>query len=471
MTSRTLALLALGLPTLSFGCSGAAAVATPTPTPTPDDSVALSGGEGTTTASGKNAFAQVALNLSQKRRDAFFDGNALFNRNWTTAPASTAATDGLGPTFNARSCSSCHFKDGRGRPPFDENEPMSSMLIRLSVPGADEHGGPLPEPTYGGQLNPLGILDVAGEGDPRVVTALITGEYDDGTEYELSVPSYELRDLAYGEIAADVMLSPRTAPQMIGLGLLQAIDESDLLATADPDDADGDGISGRPNHVWDVASASVMVGRFGWKANQPRLEQQNSGAFLGDIGITSTLFPNQNCTAAQPECEAATSGGDPEIDAIHVEKVDFYSKYLAVPARRDYSDPVVLQGEKLFGTLGCGSCHTTTFKTGTVEDNPELSSQTIHPYTDLLLHDMGDDLADGRPDFEADGNEWRTPPLWGVGLFKEVNDHTRYMHDGRARNLEEAVLWHAGEAENAAAAFKSLAKAERDALVRFLDSL
>jgi len=448
------------------GCSGNA-----TPSKPADDSVARSGGDGTTFTVGRNAFAQIAENVSGARRDPFFDGNSLFNRNWTTAPASTSATDGLGPTFNARSCSGCHFKDGRGRPPFSEDEPMTSMLLRLSVPGTDEHGGPKPEPTYGGQLNPLGILGVPGEGDPRVVTELVTGKYDDGSEYELSSPRYDLRDLAYGDMATDVMVSPRTAPQMIGLGLLQAIDEADLLAHADPDDTDHDGISGRPNRVWDVATESVMLGRFGWKANQPRLEQQNSGAFNGDIGITSVLFPAENCTAAQPECQDALNGGTPEIDAEHVAQVDYYSKYLAVPARRDYRDPEVQLGETLFAQLGCGSCHVTTFKTGSVADTPELSGQTIHPYTDLLLHDLGDELADGRPDFEADGNEWRTPPLWGIGLFQDVNDHTRYLHDGRARNLEEAVLWHGGEAADSAAAFKALAADERAALVRFLGSL
>jgi CxxC motif-containing protein (DUF1111 family) len=436
--------------------------------PKPD---ALSGGEGTTFTVGKNAFAQAAENLVGNRRDDFFDGNALFNRNWTTAPSSTSGADGLGPTFNARSCSSCHFKDGRGRPPFDADEPMSSMLIRLSVPGTDEHGGPKPEPTYGGQLNPLGILGVPGEGDPRVVTSLQHGKYADGTQYELSVPSYELRDLAFGEMAADVMLSPRTAPQMIGLGLLQAIDEADLLAHADPDDADGDGISGRANQVWDVAAEDVVMGRFGWKANQPRLEQQNSGAFNGDIGITSPLFPAENCTDSQTACSQAVTGGSPEIDGAHVAVVDYYSKYLAVPARRNVGDAQVQQGEQLFAQLGCASCHVTTFKTGSVEDFPELSLQTIHPYTDLLLHDMGDALADGRPDFEADGNEWRTPPLWGVGLFKDVNDHTRYLHDGRARNLEEAVLWHGGEGRDSADAFKSLSASEREALLEFLGSL
>jgi CxxC motif-containing protein (DUF1111 family) len=430
-----------------------------------------SGGEGTTFTVGRNAFAQAAENLVGARRDAFFDGNSLFNRNWTTAPASTSATDGLGPTFNARSCSACHFKDGRGRPPLSEDEPMTSMLLRLSVPGTDAHGGPKPEPTYGGQLNPFGILGVPGEGDARVVTELTTGRYDDDNSYELSVPSYELRDLAYGPLEPDTLVSPRTAPQMIGLGLLQAIDEADLLALADPDDANHDGISGRPNRVWDEGSRSLVLGRFGWKANQPRLEQQNSGAFLGDIGITSPLFGQENCTEAQPECLAALSGGSPEIDAVHVAQVDYYSKYLAVPARRDLGDAEVRQGEALFGELGCGGCHTPTFKTGVVDDSPELSSQTIHPYTDLLLHDMGDELADGRPDFEADGNEWRTPPLWGIGLFQDVNDHTRYLHDGRARNLEEAVLWHGGEAAATTRAFKALAASERTALLRFLGSL
>lgn len=468
MTTRSLLAAALFSSLAAVGCSGDGDAAPATP---PDNSAALSGGDGTTFTVGRNAFSQIAENVSGARRDPFFDGNSLFNRNWTTAPASTSGTDGLGPTFNARSCSGCHFKDGRGRPPFTEDEPMTSMLLRLSVPGTDEHGGPKPEPTYGGQLNPLGILGVPGEGDPRVVTTLIAGEYDDGSSYELSSPSYELRDLAYGDMPADIMISPRTAPQMIGLGLLQAIDEADLLAHADADDADEDGISGRPNQVWDVASESVMVGRFGWKANQPRLEQQNSGAFNGDIGITSTLFPDENCTAAQPKCQEALNGGAPEIDVKHVSQVDYYSKYLAVPARRNYDDAEVKRGEALFGQLGCSSCHVTTFKTGMVDETPELSLQTIHPYTDLLLHDMGDGLADNRPDFEANGNEWRTPPLWGIGLFQDVNDHTRYLHDGRARNLEEAVLWHGGEAENSAAAFRALTADERAALLKFLDSL
>jgi CxxC motif-containing protein (DUF1111 family) len=467
MTSPHLRVIALSASALLLGCSGTSASSEPEV----DETLELSGGEGTTYTVGKNAFAQVAENLSQTRRDPFFTGNSTFNRNWTTAPASTTSTDGLGPTFNARSCSTCHFKDGRGRPPSSPDEPMVSMLIRLSVAGTDEVGGPAPEPTYGGQLNPLGILGVPGEGDPRVTTSLTTGHYDDGSRYELSVPSYELRDLAFGDLAEGTMLSPRVAPQMIGLGLLQSIDEADVLRHADPDDEDGDGISGRPNRVWDFASQQVVLGRFGWKANQPNLEQQNSGAFLGDIGITSPLFPAENCTETQAACRAARTGGEPEVTEKKVTQIDFYSKYLAVPARRDLRDPTVRRGEQLFSTVGCAKCHVTTFVTGRIATDPELSAQTIHPYTDLLLHDLGDDLADGRPDFEADGNEWRTPPLWGIGLFEDVNDHTRYLHDGRARNLEEAVLWHGGEAAETTRAFKALSADERSALLRFLGTL
>lgn len=455
----------------SFGCGGTPAVGTTTEGETPTPDAALSGGEGTTSVVGKNAFAQAAANLVGERRDAFFDGNSVFNRNWTTAPASTVATDGLGPTFNAISCSSCHFKDGRGRPPLAEDEKMQSMLIRLSVPGADEHGGPLGEPNYGGQLNPRGVLGVPGEGDAKLTVTLKKGKYDDGSSYELAVPTYTFVDLAYGDMAADVMFSPRTAPQMIGLGLLENISERDILKNADPDDEDHDGISGRPNHVWDVEHGEARLGRFGWKANQPSLAQQDAGAFLGDIGISSRLFPEQNCPESQADCLAAPTGGAPELGDALLDQVIYYSKVLAVPARRKLADAEALRGEQLFSELGCASCHTPTFTTGKDADFPELSQQTIHPYTDLLLHDLGDDLADNRPDFEATGNEWRTPPLWGVGLFNAVNDHTRYLHDGRARNLTEAVLWHGGEAEDAAAAFKASSKSDRDALVAFLASL
>jgi CxxC motif-containing protein (DUF1111 family) len=240
---------------------------------------------------------------------------------------------------------------------------------------------------------------------------------------------------------------------------------------AGPDDTDGDGISGRVNHVWDVEHREVRVGRFGWKANQPSLRQQNAGAFRGDIGITSDLFPEEDCPPAQAECRAAPSGGAPELDAWKLEQVTFYTRMLAVPARRDVDHPEVLRGRRLFRELRCASCHVPRHETGTMPDAPELSGQTVFPYTDLLLHDMGPELADDRPDFEATGREWRTPPLWGLGLVRTVNRHTRFLHDGRARSLEEAILWHGGEAEHSRERFRDLSAPERAALLRFLESL
>ncbi len=451
---------------LTLGCS-----ADPAAVPSGDDGGLLAGGDTTAFATDAMAFGQAAQNLKGERRDRFFVGNSLFNRNWVTAPASTSGIDGLGPTFNARSCSGCHFKDGRGRPPFTEAERMSSMLIRLSVPGEDEWGGPLPEPSYGGQLNPHGILGVDGEGDPRVSTRFMSGEYDDGAAYELSVPSYEVRELAFGALSRETLLSPRVAPAVFGLGLLQAVEESTILGLADEADQDADGISGRANLVFSAEAGALVLGRFGWKANQPSLNQQNAGALLGDLGITSSLFPDENCPAAQAACLVAQAGGEPEIDDDHLADITYYTMLLAVPARRDLANAEVRRGELLFTELGCDKCHTPTLATGHLADFPEVSEQLIHPYTDLLLHDLGDALADGRPDFLATGNEWRTPPLWGIGLVKSVNDHTRFLHDGRARSLEEAVLWHGGEAEAGATGFKALALADRTALLSFLQSL
>jgi CxxC motif-containing protein (DUF1111 family) len=223
--------------------------------------------------------------------------------------------------------------------------------------------------------------------------------------------------------------------------------------------------------VWSRRSESEALGRFGWKANQPSLEQQNAGAFLGDIGMTSALFPAQNCTAVQTDCAAAPDGGDPEVDQAKIDSVTFYTRFLAVPARRDVEDPTVRRGEELFHEIGCAACHRSTVVTGDVADAPALSGQVIHPYTDLLLHDMGPDLADERPDFEADGREWRTPPLWGVGLIETVNRHDFLLHDGRARGFAEAILWHGGEGEAARERFRMRTKEERAALVRFLESL
>lgn len=432
---------------------------------------AFSGGNTTVFDVSIGAFSQAIPTLDPEHEDKFFIGNAIFNRGWISAPASVVDMDGLGPVYNATNCSSCHFKDGRGRPPEKPGADFTSMLIRLSIPGVAEDGGVIPEPVYGGQLQGNAILGVDPEGRAQVDYAEQSGSYADGETWSLRIPSYRIEDLAYGPMDPATLFSPRVAPQMIGLGLLEAIPEATIRGLADPDDRDQDGISGRTNEVWDAQLQQKMMGRFGWKANQPNVRQQVLGAFNGDMGITSSLFPQDHCTEAQKACSEAKNGGTPELREDFADAVAFYSRTLAVPARRRWNDPKVQRGKELFAQVHCNSCHIETLKTGTYEEIPELSHQEIHPYTDLLLHDMGEGLADGRPDFEANGNEWRTPPLWGIGLFKVVNRHTYYLHDGRARGLAEAILWHGGEAQASRDAFVQMSKTDREALLAFLESL
>jgi CxxC motif-containing protein (DUF1111 family) len=277
--------------------------------------------------------------------------------------------------------------------------------------------------------------------------------------------------LSYGELSGSLLFSPRVAQQLIGLGLLEALDENTILSFTDENDVNRDGVSGRANYVYDFINKKTSIGRFGWKANQPSLRQQISSAFLGDMGLTTNMFSDENCTSAEQDCQKATTGGIPEVDESKLEKIIFYDATLAVPARRSVKDPQVLFGKKLFLQAKCDNCHKTKMTTGPHPSIPELSNQTIRPYTDLLLHDMGEALADGRPDFQATGQEWRTPPLWGIGLIKTVNKHTFLLHDGRARNIEEAILWHGGEGETSKQAFIKMPAEEREALIKFLESL
>lgn len=431
---------------------------------------AYSGGTGTVFNTSENAFGLSMPGMESMDELEFATGNSFFNQNWVSAPASTTARDGLGPLFNARSCSGCHFKDGRGRAPMSFGEHSIGFLLRLSVPGTDINGGSVPDPTFGGQLQDIAIQNVTAEGEIQINYTEIGGTYPDGQTYSLREPTYSIQ-WNYGSPSGNLLISPRVANQMIGLGLLEAVDESTLLAFADETDSDGDGISGRPNYVWDAASQSMKIGRFGWKANQPSLRQQTAGAFNGDMGLTTSLFPNDECTSAQNDCQTAANGGTPEVTDETLRKVVLYASSLAVPARRDWDDQTVLWGKQLFEQVGCTGCHIPKMVTGTHPDFAVLSNQAIRPYTDLLLHDMGLGLADGRPDFLATGQEWRTPPLWGIGLFQTVNGHHTYLHDGRARNLEEAILWHGGEAENSKNQFMQLSSEERSALIQFLNSL
>lgn len=435
-----------------------------------DPTARFPGGETTNTLLlGTNAFSLPAKNIDAENERLFYSGNSFFNQAWVTSPASTQNRDGLGPLFNARACSTCHFRDGRGAPP-DPGESFSGLLLRLSVGDLDAEGRPTPDPAYGGQLQPFAVANVPPEGDPKVTYTPIEGAYDDGTPYTLMAPTYRVDDLAYGPLSDTIHISPRVAPQMIGLGLLEAIPAARLEALADPDDADGDGISGRLNHVWHAPTNSRQIGRFGWKAEQPTVRSQVTGAFLGDIGITTEERPDQTCTDAQAECNAALDGGAPEIEPHLLERVVVYSSLLAVPIRRDMEAAEVVRGEAMFKAAACGACHVPRHETGAAEFDA-VAHQIIWPYTDLLLHDMGPALSDDRPVFDATGPEWRTPPLWGLGLIPVVNRHDRLLHDGRARGVAEAILWHGGEGQASADAFRAMSASDRAALVRFVESL
>lgn len=432
---------------------------------------ANSGGDTTRTISNRNAFSAPARNLPLQLRQQFFDGNKLFNATWAAPPNQDTSFVGLGPTFNAPSCIACHVRDGRGAPPTGPDAPMTTMLVRTSVAGQDDSGGPRPHPAVGLQINTGAVADVPHEGRVTIRYREIDGAHADGETFSLRAPTYTYEanvDIGDGTAA---LLSPRVAPAVFGLGLLEAIPEATIVARADPDDADGDGISGRVNRVWDPVARDVRLGRFGWKANVASLRAQNAAALLGDMGITTTLFPQDNCPEAQTACrDVAKRFAAIEADDAQLDLLTFYTESVAVPARRDVDNPEVQRGEALFAEIGCAACHTPRVETGN-HRNAAVANQSIQPFTDLLLHDMGEGLADGRPDFGASGREWRTPPLWGLGLIDTVNGHLFLLHDGRARGIAEAILWHGGEAEAARERFRTMPAADRESLLTFLRSL
>jgi CxxC motif-containing protein (DUF1111 family) len=436
-----------------------------------------------------DAFSHFSPNMGLAKELDFKLGNAIFRKFWVSAPSSTKSSDGLGPLYNARACQSCHLKDGRGHPPrSDRIEDRSvSMFLRLSIPPeTDAHRRALgqgrlaiiPEPTYGAQLQELGVQGHAGEGRMLVTYEEMPVALAGGEVVSLRRPSYRIADLGYGPLHPRTMISPRMAPQMIGLGLIEAIPSEAILAREDPDDRDGDGISGRANRSWSIENKRLMLGRFGWKAGQPTVLQQSAEAFSGDIGIGTWINPQAwgDCTALQARCREAPHGDSErtlqeEINAKLLDLVGFYARNLAVPRRRDPAAPDILAGKQLFHASGCAACHAPSFTTGDASPDPHLRRQTIWPYSDFLLHDMGDGLADGRPEGLADGREWRTAPLWGIGLTETVNGHTFFLHDGRARNVTEAILWHGGEAERARDAFARLSGEDRRRLIAFVNSL
>jgi len=422
----------------------------------------------TVPATDREALSQPMSGLTLAEMKRFQQGRSLFRQSWVVAPAGDTEVHGLGPVYNRLACISCHAKNGRGGAPGEPQQRMQSMLVRLSVAGQDEHGGPKPHPAYGDQLNEEGIPGVPGEGRAQLHWRTSRVKLAGGESVELRRPRIEFAELAYGPLGS-VLVSPRVSPHVGGLGLLETVPDDALQQLARQTKPDG--VRGMVNQVWDRPSGQRVVGRFGLKANAPTLRQQIAGAFLGDMGITSDLFPTENCTAVQLACQQAVSGGHPELKTAQLDAVEFYLAHLAPPARRDIAQPLVRQGEALFAKSGCTVCHQPVLPGGEHPKYPRLSGQTVAAYSDLLVHDMGPDLADGRPDYLANGQQWRTAPLWGLGLLAGINEQTSFLHDGRARTVQEAILWHGGEAATARKRYVQLPKDKRQALLAFLQSL
>lgn len=405
------------------------------------------------------AFSRPASNLDARGRGLFTVGNSFFTSPWVLPPASVAARDGLGPLFNAAACQDCHIRDGRGHPPSAPEESLVAALLRIGRADGSPH------PVYGGQIQTRAAPALQPEAQVRVQWVEHQRSYADGRSVSLRAPQFDLSQAAYGPLDDAVDKGMRIAPPMIGLGLLERIPAEQIRAYAATS-------GGRANSVRDIASGEPRLGRFGWKAAQPTVRQQSLVAFAEDLGIRSALIPQAGCGAEQAACLRADLGEEAELEPQIEEAVVFYAEHLAPPARRDYDRPEVRSGEVLFEELGCARCHRPQWVTGEDPQRPQLSGQTIFPYTDLLLHDMGPELADGIVEAQAGGRDWRTPPLWGLGHTQTVGgSRAGFLHDGRARTPEEAILWHGGEAAPAREAFMALEASRRRHLLRFLGSL
>ena len=430
---------------------------------------ALSGGDFTVGDESALAYSLPGPGLDPAQLEVFANGRQEFHQRWVVL-AVIGGKWGRGPTSNGETCIDCHAGNGRGHAPESARETLASMIVRLSIPGENGHGGPRPHPNYGDQLQNQGELGrVFPEGDAVIAWSEREEQLADGSSVTMRTPKLGFTNLAFGPLGADIMTSVRIAPPVFGAGLLDAIAEDAVLDIARRQRELG--FNGRPNYVWDEERQAMALGRFGWKANQPSLRQQDASAFLNDMGVTTSVYKRENCPDIQTACRKRPLGMVPEQPDQAFNELLFYTRALGVPARRRVVDPVTARGERLFSQAQCTVCHVPEMKTGQYPALPQLGHQIIRPYTDLLLHDMGEGLADGRPDFRAGPRDWRTPPLWGIGLSQKVNGNASLLHDGRARSMTEAILWHDGEAEVSREAFRHMLKPERDALLAFLSSL
>jgi len=422
-----------------------------------------------TKADSSKAFTKAYSFKSNEELDMHILGKSFFRIPWVEAPSATTARDGLGPLFSANTCIHCHPNNSNGVVNDTNLNISRSLVMRLSVSNIKninnnliKTNGFLPEPTYGGQLSFNGTSDVNYEGGVDVEYTYIGSKYDDGEVYELRKPTFKLTNLQYGPLDKDINIAPHKALSLIGLGAIESISDKDILINEDIDDKNKDGISGKANWVYNPETNSTELGRFTWKGASASVKHQSANAAHNDMGLSNPLYPNHNCTDAQVECQNALKGHhDFDLPMHRLDAITFYLKTLKIPLQRKSAN--FDKGEKIFNDLGCVKCHVDSFNTS---DGVE-----IKPYSDFLLHDMGEQLSDGHTIFMAEKNEFRTPPLWGLGLYKKASGELNLLHDGRARSIEEAILWHGGEASNSARAFKALEKKDRDYLVEFLNGI
>ena len=396
------------------------------------------------------SFAQAARNLNHEELLTFLRGKRLFDRDLAHEDTSL-----LGPRYDATSCVACHPRDGSAAP--HATTPGLTVLVGT---------GDRPDPQYGAQLQRRAVAPLAPEGRISLSWSPSLGTLPDGTAYELVDPSASVHDALLGALDPNAPRL-RVAPRLVALGLLEAVPAEEIVAWEDADDADGDGISGRARFEPAGEGGTLELARFGWKASVATLRQQVALAFLRDLGVTTDLLPENDETPGAP----LSPQGPPELTAGELDDVTDYVATLGVPMRLDVDQPVVTRGRSVFDELGCAACHRPTLHTSSDAPRRSARSLVLHPYSDLLLHDMGPGLADPAAADPAWSREWRTPPLWGLGRTEAVSGHTRYLHDGRARNLMEAVLWHGGEAAAARDGFAALSASDREALLAFLRSL
>jgi len=421
-----------------------------------------------------NVYVQPIKGLTHLQLQKFQAGEKQFKNPWVVFPL-LGGDWGLGPTFLASSCIACHVQGGRGRAFDNPNSIAFQQLLRLSVPGEGPDGAPKPHPNYGDQLQVFGVnvglKDNLKPGEAELYIDWIAEPVtlSDGEKVELRKPKIRIEKPNFGAIDETVMTSLRNTQVVFGMGYLEAVTEEDILALAKLQQSQG--LNGRPNYVRDDINKRVALGRFGWKANQPSVRQQIVAAFHGDMGVTSSLYIEENCPPIQKECRAMPPGNRPELLDYAWDHLNFWQVALDAPPPRNQESESVKRGEKLFNQSRCAQCHVPELKTGEYPVLPALAKRIFHTYTDLLLHDMGPGLADGRPDFKAGPRDWRTAPLWGIGVSEQVNGSPHLLHDGRARNVLEAILWHGGEAKASRDIFAGLSKAERDDLIAFVNSL